>query len=130
MEAWAPSWTACEREHLAPDFYFKMANEKVSRAYGKKPAFNLLVVLAASLSLDASYRSSFRAAADALATHVGARLFATRARPWGHTLVTGGDTFHLAICDLVAGGGLFRLDNTNHRLSDAQTFQDAWRMRP
>lgn len=128
MEAWAPSWTVCEREGLAPDFYFKMANEQMSRAYGKKPAFNPLVVLAASLSLDGSYRSSFRAAADALAEHVVARLFATRVRPWGHLLDTGGDAFHLAICDLGTGGGLFRVGNPHERPVDAHTLQEEWRM--
>lgn len=128
MEAWAPSWTACEREHLAPDFYFKMANERVSRAYGKKAAFNPLVILAASLSLDAPYRSSFRAAADALATHVGARLFATRVRPWGYAFGTGGDAFRRAVCDLGAGGGLFRVGNPHERLVDAHTFQEEWRV--
>ena len=78
MEAWAPSWTVCEREHLAPDFYFQMANEEMSRAYGKKPAFNPLVVLAASLSLDASYRSSF-CAAPALLPRTSARGYSRRA---------------------------------------------------
>ena len=81
-----------------------------------------------SLSLDASYRSSFRAAADALATHVGARLFATRVRPWGFALGTGGDAFCRAICDLGAGGGLFRVGNPHERLVDAHTFQEEWRV--
>ena len=127
MEAWAPSWTVCERENLAPDFYFQMVNERVNRAYGKTPAFNPLVVLAVSLSLDASYGNSFRAAADALATHVRSRLFATRVRPWGYTLATGGAAFDHAICDLGAGS-LFSFGNPHDRSVDAHTLQEGWRM--
>jgi GDSL-like Lipase/Acylhydrolase family len=78
--------------------------------------------------LSQSYRSSFRDAADALAKHVGARLFAMRVRPWGHTLGTGGDAFHSAICDLGAGGGLFRVGNPHEPLVDAHTFQQEWQM--
>lgn len=126
LEAWAPSWTACERENLAPDFYFQVTNEKMGWAYKKEPAFNPLIVLAASLSMSAPYRDALRAAAYALATHVGARLFATRVRPWGYTAAGGG--FVRAICDLGSGGGLFRAGNPHEHPVDVNTLQMEWRI--
>jgi hypothetical protein len=126
MEAWAPSRGVCGREGVAPDFHFLMKNEQMHRA--DKVAFNPVLVLAAALSPDAAYRSSFRDAAAALAAYVDARLFVTRVRPWACRFATGWDAFHRSIDDFSWGGGLFKTGNRHERPVDAHIFDEEWQV--
>src|SRR5690348_12564164 len=47
-ELWVPSWTECEREHLAPDLFLTVSSEA---ATSSAPAFDPIVILAVAREL-------------------------------------------------------------------------------
>jgi hypothetical protein len=104
-EVWAPSWSICQREGLAPDVYFA-----VSGATGDSPTpnsgltFNSHCVMAVASDLGRSDEA--RRSAEAIATAVHAVLRAHCVRPWGVS-VGGGFAYRNAINDL-AMVGLFK----------------------
>jgi hypothetical protein len=81
-EVWAPSWSVCQREALAPDVYFAM-----NGAVGGSPnrngghAFNSYCILA--VASDSGKADDAQKSAEAVATAVHAVLRAHCVRRWG-----------------------------------------------
>jgi hypothetical protein len=125
MEAWAPSWNVCGRENLAPDFYFSMNNQTMLGIANKELAFNPVIVLAVSASLDGDYRFGIREAALSLSSFVDSKLFVSRKRPWGYSWGLELKAFTGAIQDL-GTGGLFKLGDPHGRPLNADTFAEEW----
>jgi hypothetical protein len=99
-EVWAPSWTTCEREGLAPDIYLAVRNEQsVPR---DQVAFNSIFIFALALDQDIQIVSRGRPSAEALATLLGALLRVRCVRPWGYR--RGDVGFTGAIGDLYVTG--------------------------
>jgi hypothetical protein len=98
-EVWAPSWSICQREGLAPDVYFA-----VSGASGDSPKpnngfiFNSHCVMA--VASDLGRTDEPRRSAEAVATAVHAVFRARCVRPWGR--VEG--SYRSAINDLAIAG--------------------------
>jgi hypothetical protein len=88
-EAWAPRWTVCEREHLAPDFFFSLRNPAMGSEYGKPPYPFVVCALAAAGD---ERRDALAQALHPLAKALPAALFATKRRPWG--IASGGGFTH------------------------------------
>jgi hypothetical protein len=103
-EVWAPSWTICEREKLAPDAFFAMR----SASHGASPAgsetkFNARCILA--VASDTAKADQARSSAEAVASIIDAVLRAHRVRPWGIAFGNSG-AFGNAINDLNFAGSV------------------------
>jgi hypothetical protein len=101
-EVWAPSWSICTREGLAPDVYFAMGGESDGNA-GKSNnelKFNSHCILA--VASDIEQMDASRQCADSIASALGAVLQAYRVRPWG--VQFGKGFYSNAINDLVVTG--------------------------
>jgi hypothetical protein len=125
VEAWAPSWNVCERERTAPDFYFQMTNENMLGLPNSKLAFNPVIIIAASVSLDHDYRLGARRAAGSLSSFVESKLFVCRQRPWGYSVGPGFTGFSGAIQDLKTSG-LFKVGDPHQRPVNLDTFAEQW----
>lgn len=125
VEAWAPSWSKCVQESLAPDFYFAMSNQKMFGCSGRQLAFNPIFVIASSVSLADSYRLGLRKAVCSLSSNVSSKLLVSRTRPWGYPLSPGHTGFTGAIQDLPTTG-LFKVGDPHQRPIDLNTFSELW----
>ncbi len=101
-EIWAPSWTVCEREGLAPDFFFGMIGEAQFSSGAR--AFNSICVTAIASDLEKA--DAARTSAVAVASIVDAVLRVRCVRPWGLPTL-GGNAFTNPISSL-ASSGLFK----------------------
>lgn len=102
-EVWAPSWTTCEREKLAPDAYLAIT----SASYGSPQAdseikFNSQCILA--VASDIGKADQARGCAEAVASIVDAALRAQCVRPWGIAVGGGHGFYSNAINDLHVTG--------------------------
>lgn len=104
-EVWAPSWTVCQREGLAPDVYFSMCSASGGSSNpSSELKFNSQCIVA--VASDMGNADQVRASAEAIASVVDAVLRAHCVRRWGVAFGgTGG--FSNAINDL-AVVGLFK----------------------
>jgi len=96
-DAWAPSWTACEREREAPDVFFSITN--VSLRPGDTAKFSSTCVLAVASNLSPDSAGQARESADAIASTLQAVVRGYCVRPWGRS-TDGGVSFYDAINDL------------------------------
>lgn len=120
-EAWAPSWTQCEKDNEAPDCYVSVSPPcAVALATPMQFGGKLLVALAADAP-DA-LRAQLRAAIAGIARDLDSPLAVHQQRPWG-TASYGG--FTGAMNDL-SFAGLFKAGNPQKRPLDLETFVDAW----
>ena len=109
-EIWAPSWTACARDHLAPDVYFVMSN---ASELGHSPKsnsalkFNSHCILAVASDMGSTILEQARGSAQSIALLLRAVLQGYCVRPWGRSY-GGGFSYTDAINDL-AIVGLFKL---------------------
>ncbi|MGO9771646.1 MAG: hypothetical protein ACLPSW_19275 [Roseiarcus sp.] len=104
-EVWAPSWTACERDRLAPDVYFAMSKAFSFDASGKPNDalnFNSTCVLAVATDMGPSAVGQARRSAESVASVLHAALRAHSVRPWGRPFGPG--SYSNAINDLVTVG--------------------------
>ena len=104
-EVWAPSWTICERERLAPDAFLAIR----STSHGMSNAdseikFNSQCILA--VASDIGKADQARSCAEAVASVVDAALRAHSVRPWGIPVGGGHRFFSQAINDLTFAGVL------------------------
>lgn len=123
LEAWAPMWTICERDGLAPDLFLALADESLLGLPGKTLQFSQRLVCAMATDMGDDAAAALRLALAQLARKQQAVLFAHTRCQWGHPSAYGG--FTRAIQDMLIGG-LFRQDDPHARPLDADAFQQAW----
>ena len=119
-DVWAPSWTVCERERVAPDVFFSISN--VSLPAGHTAKFSSTCVLAVASDLDLAAQA--RQGAEAIAITVQAVVRGTCVRPWGRS-TDGGVSFSDAINDL-AILGLFKLGPVHVQEPALSMFEGNW----
>ena len=122
LEAWAPTWTVCEKEDLAPDLFISLFNENYLNHAGKPLLFGQRLVCAVATDLGQEAAATLRAALAQLAAKQQAPVFAHARRPWGKAMLGG---FSSAIQDLLLTD-LFKPGNPHERALDADTFKGRW----
>lgn len=123
VEAWAPSWSQCERDLLAPDFYFAIANERSLSRPDKQLQFSQRLLVAAAEDALSSSIPQLQLALRDLSLRVAAPVFVKTSRTWGFP--TSGSGFTCAIQDMLLGH-LFRPGDPHSRPLDLSTFSEAW----
>ena len=123
LEAWAPSWTVCEKDGQAPDVFLALANESLLGRAGKPLQFGQRLVCAIATDMGPEAAATLRQALAQLAAQQDAVVFAHTRRQWGRASPYGG--FTGAIQDMLIGG-LFQPDDPHARPLDDATFHDAW----
>ena len=124
LEAWAPAWTTCEKDDLAPDLFISLFNEDYLNHAGKLLLFGQRLVCAVATDLGQEAAATLRAALAQLAAKQQAPVFAHARRPWGKAMLGG---FSSAIQDL-ALTDLFKPGEVHARPLDAATFRGSWEM--
>lgn len=122
LEAWAPTWTACEKDDLAPDLFISVFNESRLNCAGRPLLFSQRLVCAVATDLGAEAAATTRQALTALARQQQAPVFLHARRPWGKAALGG---FGSAIQDL-ALTDLFKPGDAHARPLDAATFRGQW----
>ena len=123
LEAWAPTWTVCEKDDQAPDVFLALANESLLGLAGKPLQFSQRLVCAIATDMGPEAAATLRQALAQLAARQDAVVFAHTRRQWGRASSYGG--FTGAIQDMLIGG-LFRQDDPHARPLDDTAFQDVW----
>lgn len=125
-EMWAPSWTTCEQEGIAPDLYVAVHNEQPLP--GEQVAFNPVFILAVALDADSQMVANTRSSAEALSTTLNSVLRAHWVRPWGIAIsgiVFGGFAATSVISDLHVSG-LFKRGPRNQKPPTIEMLDGAW----
>jgi hypothetical protein len=126
-EVWAPSWTACERERLAPDAYFAIRNESDFAARAKESKavnFSSTCILASASDLGPESIAQARRSAEAIATVLQAAARGYCVRPWGRR-IEGSGSYTDAINDLFIIG-LFKPGPRDTEPVSLAMFKDTW----
>lgn len=123
-EVWAPAWTVCEREDLAPDVFLSLANESFGGGVRKGLLFNSVAILAVVSELAQRHATELDIAVSALQEATGAKLVGYKRRPWGKSC--GSDSFTNAIQDL-AYSGLFKPGPRHEDKLGLHLFADKWK---
>ncbi|MEN4920172.1 hypothetical protein ABE485_15985 [Achromobacter spanius] len=121
-EAWAPSWTQCERDVQAPDCFVALSTP--SAVHRDEPLHfggKLLVALACDAPQD--LRARLRETVVAVARGLDSPLAAHQVRAWGKPSSYGGFTAAMNDLSIV---GLFRGGNPHERPLDLATFEESW----
>ncbi|WP_425254129.1 hypothetical protein ACPJXG_10080 [Janthinobacterium sp. NFX145] len=122
LEAWAPSWTTCEKDDQAPDLFLALANESLLGRAGKTLQFSQRLVCAIATNMGPDAAAALRLSLAQLAAQQGAVVFARTQRQWGRAAYGG---FTGAIQDMLIGG-LFQPGDPHARPLDAATFREPW----
>ena len=122
LEAWAPTWTVCEKDDLAPDLFISLFNEAHLTAAGRPLLFGQRLVCAVATELGEEACATLKQALAQLALQQQAPVLAHARRPWGKAMLGG---FGSAIQDL-ALTDLFKPGNPHARPLDAETFRGHW----
>ncbi|PHV27161.1 hypothetical protein CSQ93_14765 [Janthinobacterium sp. BJB426] len=122
LEAWAPSWTTCEKDDQAPDLFLALANESLLGRAGKTLQFSQRLVCAIATDMGPDAAAALRLSLAQLAVQQDAVVFARTQRQWGRAAYGG---FTGAIQDMLIGG-LFQPDDPHARPLDASTFREPW----
>jgi len=120
-EVWAPSWNTCDKEKLAPDFYFAIHNERSTKE--SLVAFNPVLILAVATDQGQHSVAEAGAIARAIADEVNAFVRGHCVRPWGRRL--GSNLYTGAINDLSITG-LFKPGPRHQRSPSLDLFADLW----
>jgi hypothetical protein len=123
LEAWAPAWTVCERENLAPDVFLSIADESLGGGFRKDLLFNPVVILAVVSELARRQPTEVAAAVSALRELGSAKLVGYQRRPWGKAFGSAG--FTNSIQDL-AVSGLFKPGPRHKGEFGFHLFADNW----
>jgi hypothetical protein len=123
LEVWAPVWTVCERENLAPDVFLSIADESLGGGYCQDLMFNPVVVFAAVSAFAQGHPSAVSAVVSALRELTAAKLVGYQRRPWGKALGSVG--FTNSIQDL-AVSGLFKPGPRHKGEFGFHLFADRW----
>ena len=121
-EAWAPSWTICERENLAPDFFFSMVNECLLLARDTPLRFNQRILCALATDCGPEKIQALRTILHALAANLQAPVFAQQTRPWG---LPWGSGFSDALQDILSTS-LFKTGQPHELALDQAAFIENW----
>ena len=121
-EVWAPSWSQCERDDQAPDFFLEFTNANFNER-DEVPAFGQTVIAAIAISLPSAQLSNFRSCVVRLATTLKSPLTAYQRRAWGKSF--GASMFTDTIQNM-ASLGLFKVGNPHKRPLNLETFQEKW----
>lgn len=120
-EAWAPSWTQCEKDREAPDCYVSLSSaESVMRDRPLQFGGKLLVALTADAP--PAQRDALRAAIADIARDVQSPLTVYQHRAWGKASFGG---FTAAMNDL-SFAGLFKDGDPHTCPLDPATFMETW----
>lgn len=122
LEAWAPTWTTCEKDNQAPDLFLSLANESLLGRAGKPLQFGQRTVCAIATDMGPDAAATLRQSLAQLAAQQDAVVFAHTRRQWGRAAYGG---FTGAIQDMLIGG-LFQPDDPHARPLDAATFRETW----
>ncbi|MDO8051269.1 hypothetical protein O3301_22630 [Janthinobacterium sp. SUN211] len=122
LEAWAPTWTICEKDGQAPDVFLALANESLLGRADKPLQFGQRLVCAIATDLGPE-AAALRHSLAQLAAQQDAVVFAHTQRQWGSASPYGG--FTDAIQDMLIGG-LFRQDDPHVQPLDDATFREKW----
>ncbi|MCC7642381.1 MULTISPECIES: hypothetical protein [unclassified Janthinobacterium] len=122
LEAWAPTWTVCEKDDQAPDVFLALANESLLGRAGKSLQFGQRLVCAIATDMGSAAAATLRQSLTQLAAQQDAVVFAHTQRQWGRAAYGG---FTGAIQDMLIGG-LFQPDDPHARPLDDTAFQDVW----
>jgi hypothetical protein len=122
VEAWAPSWTVCEKENSAPDFYLSVNNE---HPYGEsdKSQFGAIVVVALAMSEGSERLVQLKAAVTEIAAKLNSPFAVHKRRDWGTPTGNGGFTNALNDLGII---GLFKVGPRHQRPLDVSTFAEQW----
>ena len=105
-EVWAPSWTACERDLMAPDVYLAISNAADFGAPSKPDSaakFSSTCLLAFASDLNQQHAGQARKGAETIATVLQAVVRGHCVRPWGRSTGSG-SSYTDAINDLAIVG--------------------------
>lgn len=122
VEAWAPSWTVCEKENSAPDFFLSVNNEHPC-GESDKSQFGAIVVVALATSEGSERLVQLKAAVTEIAAKLNSPLAIYKRRNWGTPI--GSDGYTDALNDLGATG-LFKVGPRHQRPLDVSTFSEQW----
>jgi len=123
-EAWAPSWTVCEKEHEAPDFYLHLLRAPDVRQRGV-PQFGSILVVALAASASETRQRELLSAMGAIATLLESPLAVCKRRAWGIASGAAGG-FRDAVQDFGVGRGLFREEDPHAQPICLESFSEAW----
>jgi hypothetical protein len=115
-EIWAPSWTTCEKQSVAPDFYLSMRNEG---ALSKQVIFNPSILLAVAKVPDDTATDQGKTTATKIAETVSSVLRVHSERPWAGRVTSN------AINDLLVSG-LFEKGPRHNRPVSVAVLRGAW----
>jgi hypothetical protein len=121
VELWAPTWSACERDGLAPEVFFAAFNEKFA-SDGTNIRFSQRLFLAVAADLGQIAERQARSAVQRLAQSFNGVLTAYQQRPWGFAF---GSAFSESIQDMLILG-LFTPGNPHERPIDPTSFRERW----
>ena len=119
-EIWAPAWTVCERENLAPDVFLSVAD---NGSYRQDMLFNPDVIFAVVSAFAQRHPSMVSAVVSALHNLTRAKLVGYQRRPWGKSI--GSIGFTNSIQDL-AWSGLFKPGPRHSGDVGLHLFADHW----
>jgi hypothetical protein len=123
LEVWAPGWTACEREGVAPDVFLSVVNESLGGGYRHELLFNPVVVFAVVSELARRRPSDVSTVVSALRELASAKLVGYKRRSWGKAFGSVGLTN--SIQDL-AVSGLFKPGPRHKGEVGFHLFADKW----
>lgn len=126
MEAWAPSWTLCEKQGRPPDVFFAMRNECFNPPY--RSTFNPTVLLAIAHDLPQQMKNEADQVGAKLSHDLRATLYAFQVRPWGLPFGSGGDLHTGLVSDLLTVG-LFRVGPIHETEPSLQVLSETWETR-
>jgi hypothetical protein len=124
VEAWSPSWTACVRENMPPDFFFSMTNPNFNRTENIKDT--PFIVCAIPALADSKKAQELELVLSNLAKSLPASLFAYKRRSWGVPSFPGSNGFTYAIQDIFKSP-LSYAGNPNADPFEEDTLPETWR---
>ena len=119
-ELWAPAWTQCEREDLAPDVFLSLRSDSIN---SKPMSFDPVVILAVANELAQREATQVGALVSRLSELLAAKLIARSRRPWGGPVGIAGFTDSIQDLHL---SGLFKPGDRHKRPVDLATLDGSW----
>jgi hypothetical protein len=126
MELWAPSWTICRKEGVAPDVYFAFSNEGFEGFKGDYSSLTFNPYLALGVAEQSTVGKLCEDVAANLAQVLNARLHAYQKRNWG--LAVGDFGFSDAIGDLMVSS-VFKPGPVHRMQPSLDLFRGNWDLR-
>jgi hypothetical protein len=122
VEVWGPSWTACDREGLAPDIFFAMRSMEGDPLRLGLPSLGSLIILAVAVDTAEDLGPMAERAARQVSQAVATPLTVYQRRPWGRANSLG---YSAALNDLIYGQ-LFTLAKLNADGVGPAMFSEQW----